>query len=92
MAGDAHGRWLARFRETGDIHPVRLGMSREELIVVLGEPDDTGAASRRRRTPAILVYGSLEFHFGTSVGDGLVCIYEDDPSGTVKTCIGGGPG
>lgn len=80
--------WYARFTATGDICPVRLGMSREDLHALFGEPDYTGGVSRRWRRPIIWVYGSLEFHFRQGK-DELFLIFRDDASGAVSTCIGG---
>jgi hypothetical protein len=67
--------WWSRFRESGDICPIRLGMSRDELRAILGSPDDTGGTSRRHRTAAIWKYNELEFHFGSGPDDSLRLIY-----------------
>jgi hypothetical protein len=66
---------------------VKLGISREELRVLLGEPDDTGAVSRNRSTPAIWKYGPLEFHFGPRPSDSLSLIYMETESGNVQLSI-----
>jgi hypothetical protein len=55
--------WWKRFRVTGDICPVQLGMTRDELNAILGEPDDVSTMSRKERVPAIWKYDDLEFHF-----------------------------
>ncbi|MFO0723110.1 MAG: hypothetical protein U1E65_04935 [Myxococcota bacterium] len=80
-------RWYDNFCSTGDICPVRLGMSQAELRAVLGEPDETGGTSRKRRKPAIWVYGGLEFHFDHTANDELFLIYQDTMEGVVETCI-----
>ena len=45
--------------------PVGLskGMTRTEVVTVLGEPDNTGGTSRKYRTPCIYVYGDIELTF-----------------------------
>jgi hypothetical protein len=65
--------WWKHLKQTGDICPVRLGMSRAQLRGILGEPDDTGGTSRRDRTPRIWKYDQVEFHFG--LPDSLTLIY-----------------
>lgn len=55
--------WWDRFKVTGDLCPIRLGMSRDEIRAFFGDPDDTGATSRKYPLPAIWKYGDLEFHF-----------------------------
>lgn len=67
-------KWWEGFRASGNIAPIALGISREELLAFLGEPDDEARG--------ILKYGRLEFHFG----DGLSLIYADDDFGVVETC------
>lgn len=69
--------WWDSFSRTGDICPLRLGMTRDELKAVLGEPDDVGGTSRRWRTPAIYKYADLEFHFGLGLQGRLTLIYQE---------------
>lgn len=69
--------WWDSFRQTGDICPLRLGMSRDELKAVLGEPDDVGGTSRKWRTPAIFKYADVEFHFGPGPQGTLILIYRE---------------
>ena len=63
MASATFQEWYEKFASTGDICPIRLGMSRDEIRATFGEPDDVGATSRKRPEAAIWVYGGLEFHF-----------------------------
>lgn len=42
---------------------LRVGMSREEVVALLGVPDQEGGTSRKYRTPSIFKYGNVEFHF-----------------------------
>lgn len=69
--------WWDSFSRTGDICPLRLGMTRAELKAVIGEPDDVGGTSRRWRTPAIYKYAELEFHFGLGPQGLLELIYQE---------------
>jgi hypothetical protein len=87
MADQRFERWRARFSQSGDICPVHLGMSRDELRATLGEPDSLGATSRRQRTPLIWLYEDIEFHFDGSAPGVLFLIYSDDADGFVKLSI-----
>jgi hypothetical protein len=74
-------------RVTGDICPVRLGMSRDALRRLFGEPDDTSTGSRKHPSPAIWKYSNLEFHFGPRADDFLSLIYLEQDE-VVKLSIG----
>ncbi len=88
MPSDAFRIWWKKFGATGDICPVRLGCTREDLRAWFGEPDDVGGTSRKHKTPSIWKYGELEFHFGHLRTDGLWLIFSDSPDGqTVKVSI-----
>jgi hypothetical protein len=52
------------FLRTGQFGPVRFGISRSELHELLGEPDDLGVGTMRRRDrhPTIFKYGTFEFY------------------------------
>lgn len=75
MASREFQEWWDRFSAAGDICPVRLGMTREELRELFGDPDETGGASLKHRAPSIWKYGDLEFHFGLRPEDPLRLIY-----------------
>jgi hypothetical protein len=66
---------------TGDICPIRLGMSRVEVRAIFGDPEDTGGTSQKYPTPAIWKYGGLEFHFGSKPDDNLSLIYMERNEG-----------
>jgi hypothetical protein len=56
--------------------PVGLGVTRDELRRLLGEPTDTSIPTRSQRRPMIWKYGEIEYHFGD---DGRVwLIYTED--------------
>lgn len=86
MPSEAFKSWWTKFGETGDICPIQLGCTRQEIKSLFGEPDTVGGTSRRHKTPAIWKYGELEFHFGKGT-DELSLIYSDTEDGTVKICI-----
>jgi hypothetical protein len=67
--------------QSGIFGPIKLSMSRDEVIAVLGEPDDFSVNTRRRRhrKPAIIKYGDVEFYF-TDETDQLHMIYADHVS------------
>jgi len=45
---------------------VRIGMTRDEVLAVLGVPDDTSIPRRKNLEPDIFKYGEIELHFGES--------------------------
>ena len=63
------------------IENLRIGMSREEVVAILGEPDKQGGTSRKYNTPSILKYGQIEFIFERWKSGGLVEAYEADEYG-----------
>lgn len=77
MPSAEYKAWWGTFRITGDICPVRLGMTRDELKAVLGEPDDVSTTSRKQRIPAIWTYDELEFHFEQGSDGSLWLIYRE---------------
>jgi hypothetical protein len=87
MARPEFQQWYERFASTGDICPIRLGMSCDQVRATFGEPDDVGGAFRSNREPTIWVYGGLEFHFDHTTGGDLFLIYRDTTDGTVETSI-----
>lgn len=90
MSADVPNRfeaWWRHFSQTGDICPLRLGMSRDELRDVLGDPHETGGTSRKHKRPLIWWYAGIEFHFGHPPEDGLRLIYSDNEDGVVQLCI-----
>ncbi len=87
MATIAFESWWRRFRATGDISPVRLGQTREDIRALFGEPDDKGGFVRRCRLPCIWKYQELEFHFEPDTKGELVLIYSETPEGIVDVSI-----
>jgi hypothetical protein len=63
------------------ITELRVGMSREEVVAILGVPDQQGGTSRKYRTPSIFKYGNVEFNFERWKSGGLVDAYQVDGYG-----------
>lgn len=60
---------------------IRTGMTRAEVVMVFGPPDDVGCTSGRHRVPQIYKYGEIELHFEPE-GDGkLWMAYTEDQNG-----------
>jgi len=87
MASGAFEQWYEKFASTGDICPIQLGMSRNDLRAAFGEPDDVGGTAREHSGPAIWVYGGLEFHFDDAACGELFLIFRDSADGIVETAI-----
>jgi hypothetical protein len=68
---------LEEFLRTGEFGPVRLGMTRDDLVRTLGEPADLGGASRSQPRPPIWRYGDVEFHFDPTT-ELLHLVFADD--------------
>ena len=73
--------WWENYRRNGQISPIRIDMTRDEVRAVLGEPDDVGGTARKHRIPAIWKYGDVEFHFDHTAGGRLFLIYREDEVG-----------
>jgi hypothetical protein len=68
--------------------PVELGISHQQLINILGDPDVFSHTSKKDPHSKILKYDDLEFHFGAGYGDELWMIFSDNTvDGEVKVCI-----
>jgi hypothetical protein len=57
---------------------IHKGMSREEVIKTLGQPDQQGCTSRKYKTPSIYKYGNLELWFEPWKDGKLVNAYIED--------------
>ncbi len=56
---------IVEFCRTGRFGPVALGMSRHDVLALLGEPDVAGAGNLETR---LCKYGDIEFHFQEKTG------------------------
>lgn len=61
---------------------LRVGMTREQVIAIFGEPPEKGGTSRKYRTPSVFRYGRTEFHFQPWKAGGLVWVQEVDENGS----------
>jgi len=63
--GDPHSvtASLPDFLRTGALGPIRLGFSRQEVHLALGNPDDWQNVTEPGQLPDIYKYGDIEFHF-----------------------------
>ena len=67
------------------LRQVRIGMTRDEIVAVLGPPDDKGCTSRKYRTPSIYKYGDIELHFEPWKTGRLRLVYTEDMNGNGVT-------
>ena len=56
---------------TIDFSNIKLGMTRQDVINILGEPINTSVINKKRPYPDVLVYGDFnemhyEFHFSSN--------------------------
>lgn len=65
--------WRDRLTETKDIAPLKFGMTQEEAIAILGEPDAVSTMKSRGK-PLILKYQDIELHFDRSA---LFLVFSD---------------
>ena len=77
--------WWSRFSRTGNIAPLELGFTREQVRATLGDPHDTSAA-KPGQPRGIWVYGALEFHFGQK-DDGTLRLIYMERDGVVEISI-----
>ncbi len=52
-------------------------MTREEVVAVLGKPDDVSVLSRKDRPPAIYKYGEIELYFEPGNAGALYMVYTE---------------
>ena len=69
---------IEQFRKFIASGAIKLGMSREEVKALLGEPDAVGGISPRYKNPTIYKYGEVEIGFGRRAHDGLLLVYLDE--------------
>ena len=56
-------------------------MTREEVVLAIGQPDDTGGLSRKHRTPSLFKYGHIELFFEQWKDGKLTMAYTEDENG-----------
>jgi hypothetical protein len=55
---------LLDFFRTGHFGAIALGMTRQEILNLMGEPDDFGYPPTHYHQAGVWKYGDIEFHFG----------------------------
>lgn len=65
-----------------------IGMTRDEVVAVLGPPDDVGGTSRKYRTPRIFRYGRIEVCFEPWKAGRLNLVYTEDDDGIGHVLLG----
>ncbi|HEX4795535.1 MAG TPA: hypothetical protein VH370_17215 [Humisphaera sp.] len=74
--------WFEQFSTTGNISPIRLGMTRSQVRSIFGEPHDV-SVDRVPDEPSVWKYGDLEFHFDWGADGTLCLIYMDTPEAVI---------
>lgn len=64
---------LLDFFRTGNFGPVQLGMSRQEVYDLLGEPDDYGCPNTSLMEANVWLYDAIELHFFDEFPLWLIC-------------------
>jgi hypothetical protein len=76
----AHHLDLREFVATGRFFGFDSHTTRDDVIAVLGNPDDTGGVTKRQPRGICCVYGGIELHFGPQDTDCLSLLHFDDPN------------
>ena len=66
---------------------LRIGMTRQEVVSILGEPDEIGGSSKKYQAPSIFKYGEIELHFEQSTHGELRRIYMENGRGLGITLL-----
>lgn len=59
------------------MNEIELGMTREEVIAILGEPDVKGGTSRKYPIPHVFKYGDIELWFLSGTAGTLYAIWNE---------------
>jgi hypothetical protein len=71
--------WWSEYQRTASLGTVHLGVSREDLRALWGEPDAASSGFRHQPNMGIWRFGPAEFHFDAS--GHLFLIYTEDEDG-----------
>lgn len=61
-----------------DLHRIRLGMTRDQIVELFGEPDAKSIGTRKYKIPLIYKYGIYELTFDRYKDSGLIWVFDDD--------------
>ncbi len=75
--------WWQDYERTGKLGAIRLGMTRDDLHQLFGEPDDTAKGFRERPLSGIWKYGEIEFHFDFE--GKIFLVYTETPEDEPRT-------
>ena len=54
---------LVEFLRSGDLGILSIGLTEREVLAAMGQPDDVGVTSRKRKKPCLYLYGDVEIGF-----------------------------
>ncbi|MBW3624140.1 MAG: hypothetical protein KY468_12100 [Armatimonadetes bacterium] len=66
---------MRRYFQTGMFGDLHRGLSKEEVVHMLGEPEEAGGTSRKYPRPSIYLYGTLELFFRQARPADLIDVY-----------------
>lgn len=61
----------------GTLSKIKLGMTRDEVVAALDEPDAKGGKTRKYPTPCIFKYGDVELHFQPWKNGKLAMVWDE---------------
>lgn len=61
-----------------------IGKTRQEVVTIMGEPDDKSVGSRKHRIPLIYLYGKYEVAFGNGEKDGCVYVMNSETHSFIR--------
>lgn len=71
-------RWYEQFQQDQDVAKDIFGMTREEIVEYLGEPDMVGCVSRKYKTPSCYQFSDLELFFEKHKDGRLHTLYREN--------------
>ena len=76
-------KWREKVFRTKDMYPIKLDMTQNEIIAILGQPDAV-STTVKNGLPVIFKYHDIEFHFDAQKNHTLFLVYSDE---TEDLCI-----
>ena len=78
---EERARQVAWFQGLIAAGSIRIGMTRQDVKALLGEPCAMGCTSRKYPTPSCFKYGDVQVFFGPRARDGLILVFSEEPDG-----------